>query len=98
MVDGLVAEDVNSHAEHMQEFWTPDMCWFGPAGIGASAFFKGYRRGHTQPFEDCLEFIKHYGHICRVGEGNFGGFFGYPSMLMKCTGGYMGMPRDRYAC
>jgi hypothetical protein len=92
MIQDLIDEGVHSPADHMARFWTPDMCWFGPAGIGASAFFKGYRRGHTQPFEDGLEFIKHYGHICRVGEGSFGGFFGWPSMQMRCTGGFMGLP------
>ena len=27
----------------------------------------------------------------RLGEGNYGGFFGYPSMTMRATGGYMGL-------
>jgi hypothetical protein len=92
MVDDLRANKVSSPDDHLARFWTPDMCWFGPGGIGASAFFEGYRRGHTQPFEDGLEYVKHDEHVARIGEGIFGGFFGYPSLTVRSTGGFMGLP------
>lgn len=96
LIDAMVADltggGVTSPGDHMDRFWTPDMCWFGPAGIGASAFREGYRRGHTAPFEAGLEFVRHNGHQCRVAEGRFGGFFGYPSLTMRATGGYLGLP------
>lgn len=92
MIDDLVVRDVKSPVEHLERWWVPDMCWFGPGGIGASAFFKGYHRGHTGPFEAGLEFIRHNGHVTRLAEGDFGGFFGWPSMTMRATGGFMGMP------
>lgn len=92
MVDDLRANKVASPGDHMARFWTPDMCWFGPSGIGASAFFDGYRRGHTQPFEDGLDYVKHDEHVARIGEGMFGGFFGYPSLTLRSTGGFMGLP------
>ncbi len=92
MIDELVDLDVRSPIEHLKRWWVPDMCWFGPGGIGASAFFKGYHRGHTDPFEEGLEFISHNGHFTRLAEGRFGGFFGWPSMTMRTTGGFMGMP------
>ena len=91
MVADLVGGGVESPAEHLSQFWTDDMCWFGPAGIGASAWHHGYRRGHTNPFEDGLEFVRHNGHQCRVAEGHFGGFFGYPSLTMRSTGGFLGL-------
>lgn len=92
MADDLRANKVASPDDHMARFWTPDMCWFGPGGIGASAFFEGYRRGHTQPFEDGLDYVKHDEHVARIGEGMFGGFFGYPSLTLRSTGGFMGLP------
>lgn len=92
MITDLIGIGVESPTDHLAKFWVPDMCWFGPGGIGASAFFNGYHRGHTDPFEEGLEFIRHNGHIARVAEGNVGGFFGWPSMTMKNTGGYMGLP------
>lgn len=92
MVTDLRANKVGSPEDHMTRFWTPDMCWFGPGGIGASAFFDGYRRGHSGPFEDGLEYVTHTEHVARLGEGNFGGFFGYPSLTVRSTGGFMGLP------
>ncbi|RMF40429.1 MAG: nuclear transport factor 2 family protein [Alphaproteobacteria bacterium] len=94
MIEDLIGIGVASPVDHLAKWWLPDMCWFGPAGIGASAFFKGYHRGHTDPFEEGLEFIRHYGHVARLAEGNFGGFFGWPSMQMRMTGGFMGMPAN----
>ena len=92
MVADLVGGSVESPTDHLERFWTPDMNWFGPAGIGASGgTLEGYRRGHAKPFEDGLEFIRHNGHQCRVAEGHFGGFFGYPSLTMRSTGGFLGL-------
>ena len=97
MIVDLRGNRVHSPTGHMEQFWHPDMCWFGPGGIGASAFFGGYRRGHCQPFEDGLEYVRHTEHKCRIGEGRYGGFFGYPSLTMKCTGGFLGMPATNVA-
>ena len=92
MVADLRANAVHSPEDHMDRFWTPDMCWFGPGGIGASATFEGYRRGHSGPFEDGLAYVRHTEHVARLGEGVFGGFFGYPSLTVRSTGGFMGLP------
>lgn len=92
MVTDLRAKKVGSPEDHMTRFWTPDMCWFGPGGIGASAFFDGYRRGHSGPFEDGLEYVSHTEHVARLGEGNYGGFFGYPSLTLRSKGGFLGLP------
>ena len=93
MVADLRANKVGSPEEHMTRFWTPDMCWFGPGGIGASAYFDGYRRGHSGPFEKTLDYVRHTEHVTRVGEGNFGGFFGYPSLTLRSSGGFLGLPK-----
>lgn len=91
MVADLRAEGITSPDDHLERFWTPDMGWFGPGGIGTSAFFKGYRRGHTHPFEEFLEFDRFTEHVARLGEGMYGGFFGYPSITLR-TNGYLGLP------
>lgn len=91
MIDRLVATGVRTTVEDLKLDWHDDMLWWGPAGIGASYTFEGYLKGHTRPFEDGLEFIKHNGHVTRIGEGHYGGFFGYPSLTMRSTGGYLGL-------
>ena len=91
MVTDLRANIVCSPGSHIIRFWTPDMTWFGPGGIGTSGFYDGYRRGHAGPFEEGLEYVRHTEHVARLGEGMFGGFFGYPSLTMKSKG-YLGLP------
>ena len=97
-IDTMIAElidlDVASPMDHLQKHWTPDMSWYGPAGIGTSYTREGYQRHHAGPFETTLQFVRHYGHICRTAEGYFGGFFGYPSLAVKMTGGFMGLPAN----
>ena len=94
MIHRLIATGVKTTIEDLQLDWHDDMLWWGPAGIGASYTQQGYLKGHTRPFEDDLKFIHHNGHIVRLGEGNYGGFFGYPSMTMRATGGYMGLTSE----
>lgn len=91
MINRLIATDVKTTVEDLKKDWATDMLWWGPAGVGASYTFDGYLRGHTKPFEDGLEYIRHNGHVVRIAEGNFGGFFGYPSLTMRPKGGYMGL-------
>lgn len=91
MVTDLRRNGAESPTDHMSRFWTPDMAWIGPGGIGASTFFEGYRRGHTALFEEGLDYVYHTEHVARLGEGNYGGFFGYPSLTMKSTG-FLGLP------
>ena len=31
------------------------------------------------------------GHVYRLAEGNFGGFFGWANLTLRNTGGYLGM-------
>ena len=97
MVTDLRENAVNSPDDHMESFWVPDMCWFGPGGIGSSAFFEGYRKGHSGPFEQGLEYVHHKEHVARIGEGCFGGFFGYPSLTLRSTGGFLGLPESEIA-
>ena len=91
MIDRLVATGVRTTEEDLQLDWHDDMLWWGPGGIGASYTHGRYLEQHCRPFEEGLDFIRHHGHVLRFAEGNYGGFFGYPSMRMRSTGGYLGL-------
>jgi hypothetical protein len=91
MVDRLVGEGVRTTKAELELDWAEDMLWWGPAGIGASFTQARYLEQHCAPFEEGLVFVRHNGHGVHVGEGAFGGFFGYPSLTMKPAGGYMGL-------
>lgn len=92
MLSDLIGGGVESPADELARSWTPDMLWYGPEGIGTTFTQERYREQHAGPFEDTLEFIRHNGHQCRIAEGHYAGFFGYPSLTMKMRGGFMGLP------
>ena len=72
--------------------WNDDMIWWGPAGIGATYTIERYAKQHSGPFRKGLTDRHFNGHICRMSEGKFGGFFGWPNLTLRPTGGFMGMP------
>ena len=92
MIDDLVGSDLESPQDELAETWHSDMIWFGPAGIGAAYTLPRYQEQHQGPFSEGLADIEFLGHICRFSEGRFGGFFGWPNLTMRPSGGFMGMP------
>ncbi|GGX62275.1 polyketide cyclase [Tateyamaria omphalii] len=72
--------------------WHDDMIWWGPTGIGATYTIDRYIEQHQRPFRTQLGDRTFNGHICRMAEGNYGGFFGWPNLTMECTGPYLGLP------
>ncbi len=92
MIDDLVNSKMESPQDELARTWHDDMIWFGPTGIGAAYTRRRYQEQHQGPFRDGLEDITFNGHVCRFSEGMFGGFFGWPNLTMKPTGGFMGFP------
>ena len=79
-------------ANRLARVWNEDMIWWGPAGIGATYTIERYIRQHCIPFDNALsEGYKFNGHICRLAESDFGGFFGWANLTLQNSGGYMGM-------
>ena len=95
MIDDLVGSDMESPQAELAETWHSDMIWFGPTGIGAAYTRPRYQEQHQGPFSAGLGDIKFNGHVCRFSEGRFGGFFGWPNLTMRPTGGFMGFPATR---
>ena len=79
-------------AARLARVWHEDMIWWGPAGIGATYSIERYVRQHSIPFDKALSTDYRFnGHLCRLAEGDFGGFFGWPNLTLKNSGGYLGM-------
>ena len=74
--------------------WHQDMLWWGPDGIGATYTIDRYAEQHQGPFRTHLKDRVFNGHIARVGEGNYGAFFGWPNLTVTPLGGWMGLPAD----
>ena len=87
------AKDVGiDEATRLARVWHDDMIWWGPGGVGATYTIERYLRQHSTPFGAAL--TKDYrfnGHLCRLAEGHFGGFFGWANLTVTNAGGYLGM-------
>ena len=83
-----------TEGERLQRVWHDDMIWWGPGGIGASYTIPRYLKQHSEPFSDGLHTGYNFnGHLCRMAEGNFGGFFGWANLTVFNSGGYLGMTK-----
>ncbi len=78
--------------DELRQTWAEDMIWWGPAGIGATYTIERYAKQHSGPFRAGLTDRTKIGHIARLAEGHYGGFFGWPNFTARPTGGFMGMP------
>ena len=78
--------------EELARTWNDDMIWWGPAGIGATYTIDRYAEQHAGPFRAGFKDRTGTGHLCRLAEGEFGGFFGWPNFTATATGGFMGLP------
>jgi len=78
--------------DELRRSWNEDMIWWGPAGIGATYTVERYAEQHSGPFRAAFKNRAFNGHVCRIAEGPFGGFFGWPNLTLTPKGGFMGMP------
>ncbi|MEM8664277.1 MAG: nuclear transport factor 2 family protein, partial [Pseudomonadota bacterium] len=72
--------------------WHEDMVWWGPAGIGSTYTIDRYIEQHQGPFRRHIKDRRYNGHVCRLAEGSFGGFFGWANLTVTNGGGFMGLP------
>lgn len=84
--------------EYLARTWHDNMVWYGPTGIGASYTIERYQQQHQYPFRENLTDKVYNGHIARVAEGNYCGFFGWPNLNNRNKGGFLGLPsNDKHA-
>ncbi|MVO17580.1 ester cyclase [Parasedimentitalea huanghaiensis] len=83
--------------QELAQTWCDDMIWWGPAGIGATYTIERYAKQHSGPFRASFTERSKTNHICRMAEGHYGGFFGWPNFTAVPSGGFMGMPATQKA-
>jgi hypothetical protein len=83
-----------SPQEELRRSWHEDMLWWGPDGIGATYTIDRYIEQHQRPFRTQLKDRQFNGHIARLAEGHYGGFFGWPNLTLTPTGCYLGLPAN----
>jgi len=78
--------------EELARTWHDDMLWWGPEGIGSTYTIERYAKQHAGPFRAAFSDRTKAQHICRMAEGHFGAFFGWPNFTARQTGTFMGQP------
>ncbi|MBT8414334.1 MAG: ester cyclase [Boseongicola sp.] len=81
--------------EELARTWHDDMIWWGPEGIGAAFTIERYAKQHSGPFRAAFKERSKTGHLARLAEGHFGGFFGWPNFQAVHEGGFLGMPSSQ---
>ena len=81
--------------DELRQTWAEDMIWWGPAGIGATFTIPRYIEQHAGPFRSTFAERSGTGHIARLAEGAYGGFFGWPNFTAVPVRGYMGLPTQK---
>ena len=73
-------------------YWHDDMLWYGPGGIGSCYRWEGFNKDHRIAFLKAFPDRKGGDHYCRIGDGDYAAFGGWPSMTMTHQGDYLGVP------
>jgi steroid delta-isomerase-like uncharacterized protein len=81
-------EAINDHRVG-SEYWTEDMAWRGPAGIGTKHGLEQYRREHQAPYLRAFS-DKHAIDEIRIAEGQYVAAHGY--QYATHSGEYLGIP------
>lgn len=82
-------------SEYLARSWHEDMAWYGPTGIGSTYTIDRYQQQHQYPFREGLTDKVYNGHVARFAEGDYAGFFGWPNLNNRLSGGFLGMPAGR---
>ncbi|MFK7835644.1 MAG: nuclear transport factor 2 family protein [Sulfitobacter sp.] len=96
MIGAIDAANANPKArtprEELLETWTDKLIWWGPEGIGATYTIDRYIEQHQAPFRHHMKDRVFNGHICRMAEGHYGAFFGWPNLTLTNHNGFLGLP------
>ncbi|MCP4397056.1 MAG: ester cyclase [bacterium] len=85
MINGL-----NSHEiEEMTKYWSEDMHWYGPAGIGTKPSLKAFQEEHQKPFLHAFPDKTAYDQVY-VAEGDYVATYGHQEATHD--GDWLGIP------
>lgn len=92
MIGGLKRFDRKDlHSMGMEQYWTPDMMWYGPCGIGTARGVDGFQRHHQRPFLNAFPDRVGGHHRARIADGAYVASTGWPSVRAHHLGEYLGV-------
>lgn len=93
MIAGLMEYDGASlDSMRMERFWSPNMLWYGPGGIGSNRRLRGFQDFHQRPFLTAFPDRRGGNHRARIGDGAYCASTGWPSITATHAGPYLGAP------
>lgn len=96
MIVGLLEFDgVNLDTMGMERFWTDDMRWYGPGGIGTTFGLDGFQAHHQGPFLEAFPDRTAAPHAALIAEGNYVSVTGWPSVIGTHAGDYLVAPASK---
>ena len=88
---GLNKYDQKSQdSQGLERFWSADMIWHGPVGIGFSYGMDEFKRHAQGPIVAAFPDRKGVGHQARIAEGVFAASTGWPSLVGTHQNEFMG--------
>jgi hypothetical protein len=75
----------------MERFWTAEMGWYGPSGIGSTRAISGFQAHHQAPFLHAFPDRRGGNHKTRFGDGAFVCSTGWPSVRATFAGEWLGV-------
>ena len=99
MIDALNDYDGRQLASMgMTRFWTEDMRWYGPAGIGSTVGLAGFEEHHQIPFLRAFpDRVGGTEDTVWIAEGPYVACAGFPVLYMTHAGEYLGHPASGQA-
>jgi predicted ester cyclase len=93
MIKGLLEFDGQDlKTMGMERFWTENMRWYGPAGIGTTHGLDGFQKNHQGPFLKAFPDRTAPPQTAWLAEGDYVCVTGWPSVVGTHRGEYLGCP------
>jgi len=91
--DGLNSYDQNDPASQgLQRFWSADLAWHGPVGVGSAYGLDEFERKAQGPIVRAFPDRKGVGHQARIAEGLYAASTGWPSLVGTHERDFLGWP------
>lgn len=85
--EGMWGFDGVDHATmNMDRYFTKNLMWYGPGGIGTTRSFDGFMRDHEIPWNEAFPDFRGGNHVARFGDGAYICSTGWPSIRGTHTG------------
>ena len=89
--DGLNSYDQKSQASQgLERFWSQDLVWHGPVGIGSAYGIAEFLRHAQGPIVRAFPDRKGVGHQARIADGIYAASTGWPSLAGTHLGEFLG--------